>query len=366
MERRNLIYHVPYELQYVNPGGGMVRPVKMLRAFENLGKVWLVSGNAAARRRAMKNILAAIDQGVHFEMCYSESSTMPTTLTEPHHLPTHPLLDFRFFSRLRKHGIPVGLFYRDIEWRFPMYKQLVPWHKAYPALAMYRYDLFAYGRTLDHLFLPSDEMAEWVKLPKHVPISALPPGHDVNELPSAPQPHPLRLFYVGGFRNKYRLHEVLAAVHDLPKVELTVCTRADEWEKARGEYQSWLGSNVRVIHESGEGLVSYYRQSNLAIVAAEPQEYWRFAAPLKLFEYIGNALPVLASKGTLAGRLVEQWRIGWTVAYQREAIRETLQELHHNPQLLTDKRNEAVRVRDEHTWLSRAAQVLGTLSPASI
>ena len=46
---------------------------------------------------------------------------MPTLLTEPHHFPTHPLLDFGFFRYVKKQGIPIGLFYSDIFWKFEDY-----------------------------------------------------------------------------------------------------------------------------------------------------------------------------------------------------------------------------------------------------
>ncbi|WP_285286043.1 hypothetical protein, partial [Klebsiella pneumoniae] len=78
------------------------------------------------------------------------------------HLPTHPLEDFAFLTRLRRHGIPVGLFYRDVYWKFPLYGEGVPKAKQLVAQAMYRYDLLAYRQCLDVLFLPSLRMGEWV------------------------------------------------------------------------------------------------------------------------------------------------------------------------------------------------------------
>ncbi len=362
MTTRRFIFHVPYRLQFDNPNGGGVRPVKMLRAFEELGEVWVIQGDARERRGSMARVEDALKGGVEFDLCYSESSTMPTALTESHHLPTHPFLDFSFFRRLRRAGVPVGLFYRDIEWRFPMYKRLVPWYKAFPALAMYRFDLFAYGRTLDRIFLPSLEMAEWVPLPKGVRVSALPPGHDVKHAPQETAPAPLRLIYVGGFLNKYRLHEVLAAVHSLPDVHLTICTRPDEWTEARAEYEESLGENIQVIHKSGAELQPYFDRSNVAVVAAEPQEYWRFAAPLKVFEYLGNALPILASRETLAGRLVEDWGVGWTVDYDRAAIAAQLRELISEPARVSKKRAAALALGHRHLWVERARQVVEELS----
>ena len=64
-----------------------------------------------------------MEQSTNF--LYSESSTMPTSLTEPHHMPTHPFLDFSFFYFCKRNGIKIGLFYRDIYWKFEIYKEKV-------------------------------------------------------------------------------------------------------------------------------------------------------------------------------------------------------------------------------------------------
>lgn len=120
-EVRRCIYHVPYPLDPNTTFGGQKRAVAMFKALTQWGEVWVVAGDAHQRRSLMQVVMNAIRAGTRFEFCYSESSTMPTTLTESHHLPTHPLEDFAFLTRLRRHGIPVGLFYRDVYWKFPLY-----------------------------------------------------------------------------------------------------------------------------------------------------------------------------------------------------------------------------------------------------
>ena len=180
-EVRRCIYHVPYPLDPNTTFGGQKRAVAMLKALTQWGEVWVVAGDARQRRRQIQVVMNAIRAGTRFEFCYSESSTMPTTLTESHHLPTHPLEDFAFLTRLRRHGIPVGLFYRDVYWKFPLYGEGVPKAKQLVAQAMYRYDLLAYRQCLDVLFLPSLRMGEWVDVGDRVKKVALPPGHDIDE-----------------------------------------------------------------------------------------------------------------------------------------------------------------------------------------
>lgn len=72
-------------------------------------------------KKSINKIKSLIEAGEKFDFCYSESSTMPTLLTEKNHLPSHPFLDFSFFKYLKKNNIKIGLFYRDIHWMFDFY-----------------------------------------------------------------------------------------------------------------------------------------------------------------------------------------------------------------------------------------------------
>lgn len=362
MATLRIIYHVPYPLVFDNPGGSGVRPVKMLRALEQLGEVWLVSGHSGERREAMAKVEGAIAEGVQFNLVYSESHTMPTTLTDPDHLPRHPLMDFAFLRRMRGHGIRVGLFYRDIYWRFPIYGRGLHPAKKWLALAMYRYDLLAYSQAVDLLYLPSLRMASYVPLPRKVPLAELPPGHDVAQLPAETPASPLRLLFVGGFGEHYQLHELFAAVQACPQVQLTVCTRESEWRSARAEYEEYLGPNIEVVHRHGAGLAELFDQAAVCVVSTQPSEYWGFAAPLKVYEYLGHGKPILASTRSLAGDFVASNGVGWSVEYGHEELAGTLRELSEHPERVSEARERVVRIRDEHSWLRRAHQVVRDLT----
>lgn len=356
------LFHVPYPLEHLNPKGGAVRPTRMLAAFEQFCEVVVVSGTAAERKAQIAAVKRDVDAGAHFDFCYSESSTMPTLLTESHHLPTHPLLDFGFLRWLRTQGTPVGLFYRDIQWTVPSYGTgLNPLKRAF-AQQMYRHDLREYAKCVDILFLPSVEMSTEFPLPSGVRVEALPPGHQI-EQPSEPHdPGQVRLFYVGGTGDNYRLDAFLQAVHAVPQVQLTLCTREVEWDAVRERYQAWLGDNVTVVHVGAQDLAPLFADATVGVVATEPQPYWRFAAPLKVYEYLGNGLPMIASQGSLAGRFVADHQLGWTEPYDAEAFTALLRRLAADPGLVTAQRRHVLEAREQHTWLSRAEQAAAQLT----
>ena len=362
-EVRRCIYHVPYPLDPNTTFGGQKRAVAMFKALVEWGEVWLVAGNANQRRRRMKVVMDAVRAGTRFEFCYSESSTMPTTLTEPHHLPTHPVQDFAFLTRLRRHGIPVGLFYRDVYWKFPLYGEGVPKAKQLVAQTMYRYDLLAYRQCLDVLFLPSLRMGEWVDVGDRVKKVALPPGHDIDETPTAPPSSPLSMFYVGGLGSLYDLSDFCEAVASVPETSLTICTRPKEWEQARKDYGPLMGDNIKVVHANGKKeLEPYFAAANVAVLAMAPHEYRDFAAPLKLFEYIVNGKPIIATEGTFVGDVVTHDKLGWTVKASVDEFATLLEQLTRHPEQVDAAFDRVMAARDQHTWSARVEELATALA----
>src|SRR5699024_12009507 len=105
----HIIFHHPLPLDLNARSASGIRPKRMLQAFRELGyEVDLVTGYAKERKAAVKAVKEKIKQGIQYDFVYAESSTMPTIMTEPHHLPLHPFLDFSFFRFCKKQDIPVG------------------------------------------------------------------------------------------------------------------------------------------------------------------------------------------------------------------------------------------------------------------
>ena len=123
----------------------------MLDAFRELGfEVLTVTGSARERSRRLRALRARLEGGQSIEFLYSECATIPTMLTEPRHLPPHLLLDPSLMRLVRRHGVPTSLFYRDIYWVFPDYRQRVGAAVAGAMSLVYRYDLAWYSRYIRH------------------------------------------------------------------------------------------------------------------------------------------------------------------------------------------------------------------------
>lgn len=362
---RHMVLHLPLPLNPDASAASGIRPMRMRDAFRDLGyEVWEVTGYSADRRRAMARVEEAIKAGTTFDFCYSESSTMPMTMTDRHHLPLRPMLDRGFFRRLRKAGTPVGHFLRDIFWRFPEYRAAVRFPKREAALAAYQWDLATLRRDVDRVFLPSLPMADYLDLGR-TPVSALPPAHDYAPPVDGPTTG-VRLFYVGGIGAHYRLEGlfdgVARAAADGVDVTLTVCTTPQLWALEQPHYARFESPAITVAHAHGPALLPHFEAANVGALYVEPDDYWKFAVPVKQFEYLGAGKPILAAAGSLTGDFVESNGVGWSVDYDPAALAETLRAMAADPGLIAERRERVLAVRDEHTWRHRAGQVAAELT----
>ncbi len=362
---KRCIFYLPYELDPHASRARMVRPRKMIRAFQELGyEVFEITGYAAARKQKIAEAKRLIRSGVRFDFAYSEASTMPTLLTEPHHLPTHPFLDFGFFKYLKKHEIPIGLFYPDVYWKFDNYGKDLPTWKRFSALRNYELDIREYEKTLTRFYLPSTKLGEYLGS-EHLNAIAeeLPPGAD--DLTVSPRSYeardfdrePLTVFYVGGIGSQYQIVELVAAVAQTPRTRLILCCREAEWEKEKAAYEPFLNERIEVIHKSGAELEPYYAQADLCSLVFKPDAYREMAKPVKAYEYLAHERPILATEETGIGRFVKESGIGWTVDYSVEAISRQLLACIEQPELLSGLRSRCEEVKRENTWKARAEQV---------
>ena len=361
-----IVFHHPLPLDPSSKSASGIRPIRMLEAFQALDiEVTLVTGYSNERKRAIAYVEDVVRSGKKYDFVYSESSTMPTVLTDRHHLPLSPMADFLFFRFCRMNSIPIGLFYRDIYWLFEEYGRGLNPIKVLLAKAAYRFDLWVYNQTLDKLYLPSVEMGRYVPYVNPEIFEALPPGHTSPEVGGDSvgfrgQSRPLRLFYVGGMSSHYQLHELFKVASELPQIELTVCTREEEWSAEKDSYPA-LTPNIRVIHKAGTAMEEELRRSDIAVLFVKPQEYREFASPVKLYEYLGFCKPILASEGTLAGKFVAENDVGWTIPYDKEPLKQLLIALVKDPSQVSGRFRNLKDVAINHSWEARARKVIQDL-----
>lgn len=93
-----------------------------------------------------------------------------------------------------------------------------------------------------------------------------------------------------------------------------------------------------------------------------PHEYRDFAAPLKLFEYIGNGKPIIATEGTFVGDVVTHDKLGWTVKASVDEFATLLEQLTRHPEQVDAAFDRVMAARDQHTWSARVEELATALA----
>lgn len=364
---KKCVVHIPNKLNPSMASASQIRPLKMVDAFRGLGyEVDVVEGYAAERKQLIKEIKKNIKNDVKYDFMYAESSTMPTLLTDPTHLPLHPLVDFEFFKFAKAHNIKIGLFYRDMYWKFPIYKQNVHGIKADLAIKMYKYDLKKYNLYLDKLYIPLTQGFKYLE--KEINpnlLDLLPPGCELSESDNSIRndaAHIFTLLYVGGLGDQYQIDTVLKVVSIMPAVRLILCCRENEWNAERGRLKKYLTDNIIVEHKTAEELETLYRQADIGILFLKPDIYREIAMPYKTFEYMGHGLPMIASQGTGAGAFVKKENVGWTIPYDENELASMLKRLSEDHKMVSDCAETVQGKAKKHTWSSRALKVIEDLT----
>ncbi len=353
---KRIIFHIPNKIDENLASGSQIRPMRMLQAFKNIGyEVDVVMGYVKERKEQIKKIRKNIKQGVKYDFLYSESSTMPTALTEKHHLPIAPFLDFNFLNFCKKNNIKIGLFYRDVYWVFDEYKKNVSFFKRLLAEWFYKYDLKKYIKLLDIFYLPSIEMYGFVPI-KINSVTALPPAVEKRNYKPIVEQDKLSFVYVGGISDLYDLTLFVKVLKTVPNAKLNLCTRSLEWQKNKAKYTDNQNC-IEVFHKKGNELDEIYNQSLIAVYFVKPDVLWGFAMGVKLFEYIAFRKPIIAVKGTAVGNFVEQNDIGWVVEYEEQALNELLNKLQKEPNIIQEKIENIEKIIPKNTWEARAKQV---------
>ena len=359
---KKIIIHFPFKIDRTRAAASQLRPIKIIETFKSLGyDVALVEGYGKERKQQIRQIKDRIKSGDKFDFVYSECNTTPTLLTEKHHYPTYPFLDFSFFNFCKKHGIKIGLFYRDIYWCFPennhgIIRKIMKW--------FYLYDLHEYNKYVSTLFVPSFEMVGHVPVKLDMSVSELYPGCEklATKEKSRGDRNQVNILYVGGVGHHYDVSMMMEVVKNCPALHLTICCRPDDWDAVKDEYKNLMSDNISVVHKSGSELNDLYANADLFCLFVKPDKYREFAVPFKLFETVGYGCPIIASEGTWVAKFVNQNKIGFSCNYDKKSLGNLLDHISSHPDDLLEVQDNIIRIADDNTWEARCKKIVSELS----
>lgn len=337
--------------------GSSVRPQRMYDAFLSLGyDVTLLSGlqnRRRERRRKVRALIRKLEREGLPAFCY----------VEPPSGPFFNFCDHRLLIYLHRRGVPIGLFYRDAYWKFASWWQ-IKGLKRFFIILMQRFDLVMFARCCDVMFFPSKSMADLFGFSCQ---SVLPPaGMDfiVPEHETAGE-----ALYIGGVSSSYGTDNLLKAfeiINEREKkdIRLTLVCRASE---NAGILEGYVGRPwLEIAHASGdEELRVYYERCDVAVYPSRSDFYTNFCMPVKIFEYLSRALPVVCTSCREIASFVEKTGIGIVTGDDAESIAAGVMRLYDEPGLRQTLRGNCVSALRENMWVNRAEKAAGEILAAA-
>lgn len=346
--------------------GSSVRPQRMVQAFmefcaEHDIELIAIHGESQERESQLKQLQQQRPHGENILYAYMENATVPLWLTDPNHIPKKPRVDISILNYLKQNNVPLGIFYRDIYWKFPEYK--LAGVKRAAMKTIYQIELSLYKKYASHFFLPSLPMNEYTKFQEDK-VTALPPGGVDNlnlRSTDKSEDQPLNAIYVGGLSESYGIAEMLKAFDEVAQhdpISLQMICRETEYEKHEllQEYhktRQWL----KVNHASGEELAAYYQQADFAMLPLKRTVYNDFAVAVKLFEYMSYGLPVVATDCLAQAKIIQESGNGVTVPDHSEGLVRGIESMQEPQALAKYEENAKESLLQSNLWIHRVERV---------
>ena len=365
---KSILLYYPFKLAKEANSGSKLRPKEMYQAFQVWAKekemeVLLLSGDSNEREQTFQKWKA---EGKLEDLlfCYMENQTIPFWLTDEGHIPKKPFIDREVMKFLKSKAVPVGVFYRDVYWKFDELYPLKGIKKSVMK-SIYRMEEKFYEKYCDVIFLPSDAMGRYVNIQK--PKVALPPGgkeRDLSERKASSSQKSIGL-YVGGINNEdyglFLLLDALEIANKEEKVcELTVVCRKDEYDGLDETKKDRLQEmDITVKHVSGEALNELYQEVDFAFIPRYKSTYNDFSVPVKLVEYLSNELPIVATSCEAQAEIIKTGQYGIVCQDRADDMAAAIVQMTNEAEEY--RRNIQSTFIENHSWLSRVEQVKKSL-----
>ena len=364
---KSVLLYYPFEVAKNANSGSKLRPKEIYKAFQEWGvrenvEVLLLSGSSSERESLFEQWKkeGKLDE---IEFCYMENQTIPFWLTDKGHIPKKPFIDQKVMRFLKQRHVPVGVFYRDVYWKFDELYSLKGLKKTVMK-TIYRMEEKFYNKYCNVIFLPSDAMGKFVDIQKEM-ISLPPGGKEMNIVRKERNSLLSQGLYVGGINNEdyglFLLLDALEIANREEKVcELTVVCREDEYKQLSEDKKKRIEAmKVKVKHVSGDALNELYREMDFAFIPRYRSTYNDFAVPVKLVEYLSNELPVVATYCQAQKEIIEADGYGIICEDKPESMAQAIKEM--APNALRYRENIQKTFIQTHSWLARVEKIKSAL-----
>ena len=343
-----------------------VRPLKMIEAFKKMGEqlnfeVMDIFGEGRERKQQLKKLQDTVNPD-DLLFCYMENNTTPFWLTDRDHIPRNLIFDHYFFHYLKSNHIPIGIFYRDIYWKFDSFNN---GFSSVILKKVHQMELSVFKKFATKIYLPTESMNQYVQVSKQQ-LGVLPPGGENFILEKETNKSMLTVIFVGGVSKRYGTDKLLQALDIVNKekkqIHLILVCREHDFASFKETYSfDYNRTDLEIHHKSGEELKELYRRSDVGIIPTQKNVYNDFAIPVKLFEYLSYRLPIITTNGREKAKIVESNKVGFVVEDSIDGLVEGFKHFLSIDIEKTYKDNIEQALLNKHQWTHRAKAVYDDL-----
>lgn len=366
-----MIFYHPIELDdgVSLQSGSVIRPKMMINGFKKIGyEVFYIAGSINKRKKIIEQLISS-NKIYDYDFMYIESANIPMALSNSGHRPIQPLADLENIKKIKKCGLKVGLFYRDIFWRLDGYERRVGLLKSIILKTFFTFEFRRFSKIIDIFFLPTYEFAD--KFPIKLGDDSIYPLYPASKQIQSPfkkRVNKVRVLYTGNISiDYYDISNLIeATLHCSKEVFLTINTSKESYENYIEYYYNKFPilkktENIRFVNIDYDKNLILARENDIGICRFNQSDLTSIAMPIKTFDYIGMGLPVIADKNTPYGDFIEEINVGWTVANNDELIK-CFKMLYNDKDLIDHVSMKLEKIQKENTWEARCREVVKKLS----
>lgn len=340
--------------------GSSVRPKRMYEAFEQMGyQVVLITGasNKRKERKGAVTVARRYLQNDLPDICYIEPPSGPIFFK----------CDRQLIKKIHELGIPIGFFYRDIYWRFPMHdfvnkRSIFAVLKEWIIKAMQHRDFRLIQRYVSKIYLPSQSVNNYIGLSNY---GILPPGCQEKDCIKVAHSKVTGIF-VGGATERYGMGLLLKAWAKIAPqdAELIIVCPREQWENWVKEWPVYrnVADNVHIYHLcDGQELDALYQISDFGLIPLRKTKYNDIAVPIKLYEYVANRLPIVTTNCTETEEIIKKYGIGIVCGDNEEEYSAAIEKMIYNLSSGKKYLTELELAYKQNLWRRRAEKVIDDL-----